>query len=120
MNGFTVIDNTTGTYPDCEKIALEEEWAKHLVYSKFIDIAITEDGSLVLMDDCGNCAFCPDGRFTIMSENEKRQEEKQMYYELYCAGYSKDDFFCKESLWLIRHIKQRRGRGPKRTRRKSK
>lgn len=49
------------------------------------------------------------------------QEEKQMYFELYCAGYFKDDFFSdKESLWLIRHIKQRRGRGAKRNRRKSK
>lgn len=121
MNGFTVIDNKTGTYPDCEKIALEEEWAKHLVYCDIDTFAVTEDGSLILMDDCGNCAFCPDGRFTIIGENEMQQEVKQMYYELYCAGYSKDDFFSyKESSWLIRHIKQRRGRGPKRTRRKSK
>lgn len=68
MNGFTVIDNKTGTYPDCEKIALEE-WAKHLVYCDIDTFAITEDGSLILMDDCGNCAFCPDGRFTVMKND---------------------------------------------------
>ena len=43
-----------------------------------------------------------------------------MYFELY-RKILEDDFFFfpdKESLWLIRHIKQRRGRGAKRTRRK--
>jgi hypothetical protein len=44
-----------------------------------------------------------------------------MDLKLYYIGNLKDDFFfSKESLWLIRHIKQRRGRGPRRTRRKSK
>lgn len=76
MNGFTVIDNKTGTYPDREKIAFEEEWANNLVYCDIDTFAITEDGSLILMDDCGNCAFCPDDRFTVMSKNEKQQEEK--------------------------------------------
>lgn len=28
FNGFTVIDKKTGHEPDCEKIALTEEWAK--------------------------------------------------------------------------------------------
>ena len=43
-----------------------------------------------------------------------------MYFELYRETLKDDFFFCKESLWLIRHIKQWRGRGPKRTRRKNK
>ena len=68
MKGFTVIDNKTGKYPDCEKIALEESWAKCLCYCDIDCFAITEDGALLLLDDCGGCAFCPDGRFTIVLE----------------------------------------------------
>ena len=70
MIPFTVIDNTTGNYPDCEKIALEEEWAKGLIYCDIDTFAITEDGNLILMDDCGNCAYCPCDRFTVVFEKE--------------------------------------------------
>lgn len=68
MQGFTVIDNTTGNYPDVEKIALEEEWAKHLCYCDIDCFAVTEDGALLLMDDCGKCAYCPVDRFTVVWE----------------------------------------------------
>ena len=68
MQGFTVIDNTTGDHPDVEKIALEEEWAKHLFYCDIDCFAITEDGALILMDDCGKCAYCPVDRFTVVLE----------------------------------------------------
>ena len=54
MKGFTVIDNKTGAYPDCEKIALKEEWANRLIYCDIDTFAITEDGGLILLDDCGN------------------------------------------------------------------
>ena len=74
MNSFTVIDNETGVYPDCEKIALNEEWAKHLIYCDIDTFAITEDGNLILLDDCGNCAFCPADRFIVVYE--KGGEEK--------------------------------------------
>jgi hypothetical protein len=67
--GFTVIDNKTGNYPDVERIALEEEWARHLCYCDIDSFAITEDGTLILMDDCGRCACCPDGRFTVIWED---------------------------------------------------
>lgn len=70
MTGFTVIDNNTGAYPDCEKIALKEEWAKHLIYCDIDEFAITESGSLILMDDCGNCAYPPADRFTVVLEGE--------------------------------------------------
>ena len=69
MKGFTVIDNKTGNYPDCEEITLTEEWAKHLCYCDIDCFAITEDGSLLLMDDCGKCAMCPDDRFTVVTDN---------------------------------------------------
>ena len=75
MNGFTVIDNQTGAYPDCEKIALTEEWAKGLIYCDIDEFAITEDGILILMDDCGNCAYCPSDRFTVVFERSNNNAE---------------------------------------------
>ena len=65
---FTVIDNETGLYPDCEYIAFNEEWAKHLIYSDIDTFAINEDGVLMLLDECGNAAFCPADRFTVIFE----------------------------------------------------
>lgn len=62
---FTVIDNKTGEYPNCEKIALKEDWAKSLIYCDIDGFYIGEDGTLVLVDDCGNAAFPPNGRFTV-------------------------------------------------------
>ena len=70
MNSFTVIDNKTGKYPDCENIALMERWAKNLIHCDIDTFAITEDGSLILLDDCGNCAVCPSDRFTVVFEEE--------------------------------------------------
>lgn len=68
MNGFTVIDNKTGEYPDLWDIALTEEWAKHLMYCDMDGFAITEDGVLVLLDECGGVAYCPEERFTVLFE----------------------------------------------------
>ena len=65
---FTVIDNGTGKEPDCESIARNEEWASHLIYCDIDTFAITEAGGLILLDDCGNCAFCPPNRFTVVFE----------------------------------------------------
>lgn len=65
MFEFTVIDKKTGKYPDTEKIALEEEWAKELIYCDIEGFAIEEDGTLVLLDECGNVAYCPKDRFEI-------------------------------------------------------
>ena len=65
MNVFTVIDNQTGKKPDLEKIALEEKWASELVYCDMEGFAIEEDGCLLLLDECGQHAYCPEGRFTV-------------------------------------------------------
>lgn len=62
---FDVVDTTTGKYPDWERIALEEAWAKGLVYCDMDGVAIRENGSLVLLDECGNCVSCPPDRFEI-------------------------------------------------------
>jgi len=62
---FRVIDCTTGEEANTEKIALSEDWAKRLVYCDIEGFAILEDGCLVLLDECGNCTYCPSGRFKI-------------------------------------------------------
>ena len=62
---FTVTDAKTGKAPDLWDIALQEEWAKELMYSDMEGFAIQENGTLVLMDECGNYAYCPQGRFRI-------------------------------------------------------
>jgi hypothetical protein len=68
---FRVIDKTTGIEPDLEYIALKEEWAKHLVYCDMDGFALTEDGILMLFDECGSYAFCPLNRFTVVIEIDK-------------------------------------------------
>lgn len=66
MIEFTVIDNKTGEYPDLWEIALKEDWAKHLMYCDMEGFAITEDGALILLDECGGVAYCPEDRFTVI------------------------------------------------------
>lgn len=70
MRKFTVMDRTTGKYPDLKKIAREEEWANGLIYCDMEGFALEEDGTLVLMDECGSFAYCPHDRFDIKFENE--------------------------------------------------
>ena len=65
---FTVIDKNTGEYPDLETIALTEDWAKGLVYCDMEGFAIQEDGTLILMDECGNLRYCPPDRFEVVWE----------------------------------------------------
>lgn len=65
---FTVIDNKTGKEADCEKIALTEEWAKGLIYCDMEGFALLEDGTLVLLDECGRFEYCPADRFTVVFE----------------------------------------------------
>jgi hypothetical protein len=62
---FMVIDNKTGEEADAYQIALKEEWAKGLIYCDIEGFAILEEGNLVLLDECGNVAYCPNNRFTI-------------------------------------------------------
>ena len=50
---------------DLEKIALTEDWAKHLIWCDIDVFALTEDGTLVLLDDCGNVAYPPADRFKV-------------------------------------------------------
>ena len=65
---FAVIDKKTGKVADVCNIALKEEWAKHLIYCDIDSFAIKEDGTLILIDDCNNIAYCPYDRFKIKAE----------------------------------------------------
>ena len=68
---FKVIDKKTNQEADVYKIALKEKWANSLCYCDMEGFAITEDGTLILADECGKFEFCPEDRFEIISENEK-------------------------------------------------
>lgn len=71
---FVVIDPSTGEYPDLEKIALSEEWAQGLVYCDMDGFVVAEDGTLILLDECGNFAYCPPGRFVIRYLDEEEEQ----------------------------------------------
>ena len=63
---FTVLDTRTGQEPDLWNIALTEDWAKDLMYCDMEGFALEEDGTLLLLDECGKYAYCPEGRFRII------------------------------------------------------
>ena len=71
---YKVIDKKTGKEADTYQIALKEDWAKHLIYCDIEGFAIEEDGSLVLLDECGNVAYCPADRFEIVFEEGEQNE----------------------------------------------
>ena len=76
---FSVIDNKTGEYPDLYTIALKEDWAKFLCYCDMDGFAITQDGSIILLDECGKYVYCPYDRFEIITEAKLKelQENKK-------------------------------------------
>ena len=65
---FRVIDKKTGKEADTWEIALKEDWAKRLCYCDMEGFAIEEDGTLLLLDECGRFEYCPEGRFEIVPE----------------------------------------------------
>ena len=65
---FYVFDKKTGKEADTYEIVLNEDWAKHLMYCDIDGFAIEQDGTLVLIDECGQIAYCSSDRFEICSE----------------------------------------------------
>ena len=65
---FIVIDNKTGKEADTYNIALHEDWAKHLCYCDMEGFAIEEDGTLLLVDECGRFAYADRERFKVKWE----------------------------------------------------
>jgi hypothetical protein len=65
---FIVIDNKTGEEADTYNIALHEDWAKHLCYCDMEGWAIEDDGTLLLVDECGRFAYADRERFKVKWE----------------------------------------------------
>lgn len=65
---FTVIDTKTGEEADTYNIALHEDWAKHLCYCDMEGWAIEDDGTLLLVDECGRYACADRERFKVKWE----------------------------------------------------
>lgn len=82
---FEVIDTKTGEYPDLWKIALEEDWANGLMYCDMEGFAIEEDGTLILLDECGKHAYCPEGRFKIILPKGKWLVTEAWPHRVYCS-----------------------------------
>lgn len=65
---FCVFDKKKNKEANCYKIALKEDWAKCLCYCDMEGFAITQDGMLILLDECGEYTYCPDNRFKVVAE----------------------------------------------------
>lgn len=65
---FIVIDTKTGEEADPYEIALHEDWAKHLCYCDMDGWAIEDDGTLLLVDECGRFAYADRERFNVKWE----------------------------------------------------
>jgi len=63
---FIVVDTHTGKEADVYNIALHEDWAKHLCYCDMDGWAIQDDGSLLLLDECGRYAYADRERFKVV------------------------------------------------------
>jgi len=66
MATFHVIDKRTGKEADPYEIALKEDWAKDLCYCDMEGFAIEEDGTLLLLDECGRHEYCDPDRFEVV------------------------------------------------------
>ena len=70
MKRFRVVWAKSGKEIDWSDYpTLKWEWAKHLIYCDIDCFAVTEDGILILMDDCGNTAYPPVGWFKVIWED---------------------------------------------------
>lgn len=70
---FCVFDKKKNKEADCYKIALKEDWAKCLCYCDMEGFAITQDGILILLDECGRYTYCPDNRFKVVAETRLKE-----------------------------------------------
>lgn len=83
---FRVIDKKTDKEADTWNIALHEEWAQGLIYCDMEGFVITENGDLMLADECGHVVYCDPERFKVVFEDDRPHGEW-----IPC----KDDNFCK-------------------------
>jgi len=80
---FSVIDTKTGKEADTYEIALHEKWESNLCYCDMEGWAIEEDGTLVLMDECGEFSYPPNPeRFKVILDTQ-----------VDCTGYNSERIF---------------------------
>lgn len=65
---FIVLDKKTGKEADEYDISLHEDWAKHLMYCDMEGFAIEQDGTIILLDECGQFVYCSSDRFEVVPE----------------------------------------------------
>lgn len=99
---FKVIDKQTGEDADPKQIALNEEWAKGLVYCDMEGFAVLEDGGLMLLDECGNYAFCPAGRFEIVEESSPTIDDLAMLVRKMVGKLPEDSDLRKRAMDYLR------------------
>jgi len=67
---FKVIDLQTDKEADLYKIVLEsyraKTWAKNLIYCDIEGWAVEDDGTLIVVDECGNFSYPPQERFKLV------------------------------------------------------
>ncbi len=78
---FIVIDTKTAQPPDIEQIALEEKWASNLMYCDMEGFVLDAEGDLFLLDECGNYASVPEGRFVAMPNPSSSLQEAMKLLE---------------------------------------
>ena len=74
---FCVFDKKKNKEADCYKIALKEDWATCFCYCAMEGFAITQDGILILLDECGRFTYCPDNRFKVVSEARLKEFQEE-------------------------------------------
>ena len=52
-------------FAQLEAIALREPWARGLIYCDIEGFAVQSDGSLILLDECGNHVYPPPEVFRV-------------------------------------------------------
>ena len=73
---FKISDNKTGKEPTrrvVENIAKKQ----HLMLYDIDQFAVCEDGQIILLDDCGNIAYCDMKRFSVEIEGELKGENNE-------------------------------------------
>lgn len=61
---FKIIDCQTEKEADARS-AGQEDWARNLAVDDIEGFAVTTDGAVVLIDECGACAMAPGGRYRV-------------------------------------------------------
>lgn len=90
---FTVVDKKTGEYPNLEQIVLKEDWAKNLIHCDMEGFFLSEDGNLILADECGNFAYPQPDRFEVIQDNWTNCEEELPDIGTWCLVFGEPCFY---------------------------